>query len=1006
MNQAVTISDDSSSDDGNGENRYEIIRSPGNIIAISSSDEEVVFVKNENREWVKMEHESLVKDEHGSLDKENKPNIRSLTKKVTTLPTKISYHRNDCTLPIYELLLPMVNTTKKEKEDSISKTLEELTRSPPHPSLVCSAVPKFVKENKSFVVDTTKLKLESNLVADDCGSWIDNGKHRFHYTIDEEDLYIRTGRGLAMNTSDSSITLHRTYYSNKSASDFRRIISFVTDNIGNRLPLSKVEYVFEEQAHDFVIKSHGNNKKKDAPFSRTKPSTYQEIKASLKTKQPRIVLDEVSKNNGGIMKAKCASILPRNITQIYNANKDLNNEKGIVNTDPYNSLILMCKEQDKNSATAFVRKVECAPEPIVVLATDHQIYDVVKFCTHPVRFSVLQADPTFDLGEFSITTTQYEHLMLINRRSGKHPAMLGPMLMHQRKLKPTYKVLTEYLANKNPEFKKLAVIGTDGEINLAEAFTETCDDVMHLQCFIHFKNNIKDHLKKVGISEAEKILTMADLFGQQVGSYLEEGIVDSDHVLEYRTRLESLKDVWLTRLGQKGIELHEWFMTYKANIMETTMLRPIRTKAGLGSPPTQFVTNRVECINHLIKLETGKHSRPDAFVDNVKKLVDRQKEMVKYAIINKGPYKLHPSLSHMEMSDSVWFSLTEDEKEGYMESILAKELWNLDDALLDDTIPHIGEDELIDPLTASYSTVPPVSRVVPTSASTNGLDILASAVLSIQSEVPPIDQKSLDVSLEEFKGAYPTQSPAIIEGIYHKATKIINSNTLMTFAPGCDKYARRVASTRLNESHRVLRGKSKGDYKCDKLCPHWQGMKLCSHSVAAAQSNGELKFYLNRKRKSSKISVTPLVRTDMPLCPGSKFNTSSKRKKVAKIPIEQRVKKTYNSPNAPNTNPFVVKKMTNQISKCQGCRGSLRDGSDKIPPPPYDFCVSRMERRPYHDKTGILRTPAKESNAHYHLTLNCVSEDNPSFQAAFLEVPIDIGLTESHFSYIKKEFKK
>ena len=42
---------------------------------------------------------------------------------------------------------------------------------------------------------------------------------------------------------------------------------------------------------------------------------------------------------------------------------------------------------------------------------------------------MLSIDPTFELGAFSVTTTTYEHLNLIDRRSGVSPVMIGPLLI-------------------------------------------------------------------------------------------------------------------------------------------------------------------------------------------------------------------------------------------------------------------------------------------------------------------------------------------------------------------------------------------------------------------------------------------------------------------------------------------------------------------------------------------------------------------------------------------------
>ena len=102
-------------------------------------------------------------------------------------------------------------------------------------------------------------------------------------------------------------------------------------------------------------------------------------------------------------------------------------------SDPYYALVLQCKEDDKAKETTFVRKVVAAPEPAAVLAFDWQMKDIAKFCTDPRHFSVFQVDPTFDLGPFSVTATQYEHLLLVNRQNGKHPVMVGPCSFIRKK---------------------------------------------------------------------------------------------------------------------------------------------------------------------------------------------------------------------------------------------------------------------------------------------------------------------------------------------------------------------------------------------------------------------------------------------------------------------------------------------------------------------------------------------------------------------------------------------
>lgn len=120
------------------------------------------------------------------------------------------------------------------------------------------------------------------------------------------------------------------------------------------------------------------------------------------------------------MHGRSAGAWPRNVTQAYNIKKTTSTKTSPVTSndhcaDPYLSLVIQCKEQEKDGKTAYIRNVICAPEPVVLLMKDEQLDDLVKFCTNKVNFGVFQADPTFNLGPFSVTTTQYEHLLLLNR---------------------------------------------------------------------------------------------------------------------------------------------------------------------------------------------------------------------------------------------------------------------------------------------------------------------------------------------------------------------------------------------------------------------------------------------------------------------------------------------------------------------------------------------------------------------------------------------------------------
>ena len=93
--------------------------------------------------------------------------------------------------------------------------------------------------------------------------------------------------------------------------------------------------------------------------------------------------------------------------------------------------MLECK-LTQGSNDAFVRDVKAAPSPQCVLLFDWQLNDMELFLTNNHHFGVLTVDTTFNLGEFYVTVVTYPQLMLQDVTMGKHPKMVGPVLVHQQ----------------------------------------------------------------------------------------------------------------------------------------------------------------------------------------------------------------------------------------------------------------------------------------------------------------------------------------------------------------------------------------------------------------------------------------------------------------------------------------------------------------------------------------------------------------------------------------------
>ena len=139
--------------------------------------------------------------------------------------------------------------------------------------------------------------------------------------------------------------------------------------------------------------------------------------------------------SGGIQNVRSGSELPRTVQQArYLQKKQMIQGKPTTtqNADTLAAIMQQCKETSAGPH-AYIRVVQAAPETVCVLATDQQISDLVRFCTNPDDFSVLTVDPTFNLGPFNVTPMTYENRLVTNKE-GKHPLLLGPVVIHQTKI--------------------------------------------------------------------------------------------------------------------------------------------------------------------------------------------------------------------------------------------------------------------------------------------------------------------------------------------------------------------------------------------------------------------------------------------------------------------------------------------------------------------------------------------------------------------------------------------
>ena len=325
-----------------------------------------------------------------------------------------------------------------------------------------------------------------------------------------------------------------------------------------------------------------------------------------------------------------------------------------------------CKSAEKSEV--FVQNVTCAPEPMAVLCNEQQLRDIERFCCDSFNFGILGIDPTFNLGDFSVTPIVYQNLLLQNSHTGKSPLMLGPLLVHYRKEYRNYHYFLSTLCALNRKIAAVKAVGTDGEKNLVDTFHQAA----HIRCFRHLQQNVDMHLREQQFPTSMIKEYIHDIFGwsETSGTY-HEGLVDCCDSIVFDASLTSLKETWdemeieafSDRKSHKP-QFHQWFVKWKSEDFRNCTLRYLREDIGLGSPPKAFYTNNSESINALLKQCTGyKKQQWALFNDKMKEAVLQQQREIEKAIIGYGEYRLRPQYSSLTVSVEKWFRMSIEQRQ-------------------------------------------------------------------------------------------------------------------------------------------------------------------------------------------------------------------------------------------------------------------------------------------------------------------------------------------------------
>ena len=619
---------------------------------------------------------------------------------------------------------------------------------------------------------------------------------------------------------------------------------FPLDYNDNIQHLAFVQYSFDRNEHPIDIPPHGNSKHMKNAFRRTKPSTLKLMKNMVTSNnRPLKVLRDVENMRGGVMHAKLSCDLPRNRRQVYNlksavkVDEGSSSNSGILRSDTLAQIMNTCK-QTCSSSDAFIRSVEAAPEPMCVLSTDQQLADLERFCMGAPS-SVLSIDPTFNLGPFNVTPTTF-HNLLVENSNGQKPIVLGPVLIHQTKTFRPFHYFASTLIRLNPKLVGLKSFGTDGEPELIKAFEVCFPSAIHLRCTNHIRQNVKEKLSALGIPQSAYKEFLNDIFGVQRGSHFEAGLIDASSEASFMKAMSYLKEKW-NNLEKSCIshsshpQFYSFFSKYKAPTILKCVLPEVRKKAGID-PKLKFTTNISESINKVIKSEVEwKESKLPVLIDHLKTITEQHISELEKAVIERGEWHFIPSFGFLKVLDATWFSMEQGAKEKHMKKVLTCKV-------------EVASTEPSASMRTTSSVSVPVEKC--------GLKKIAQSTLS---------------------------------GIWEKADSLLKSEGSIVRAPWIsDDKARLVQSSSSPHPHIVKTYGKKQLYCCDEKCLMYKGFSLCSHVIAVAQHNGDLRAFLANLNDACEPNLTAIACQGLPTGIAGRKGGVPKRKRKGAAVIESR----------------------------------------------------------------------------------------------------------------------
>ena len=821
---------------------------------------------------------------------------------------------------------------------------------------LCKEKPVSVRSNAVFIVDLESIDVRS-LYADDNGVWTVSTPRRYFRVLMEDG---RVNDISSAHKDDYTHLLKRQYGKHhatfvEKGVHFQRIISTVQNKKGQRCRYAVVQYILRDGFEtDIVVHPHGNTRKTKRPFFKTDPTLLEKIKEEPLESKPKRVYTQLMEDSGGPLYSTSASTEPRNVQQIYSIRKALKESQ---KEDDFTHLLSQVKE------SAFVHDLTIDSKSVqYVLASEKQLKDLEVFCTNPEKYSVFCIDSTYNVGNFYVTNTCFQNFKIVHadgKYRGRHPYEIGPTFVHTERGTNNFVGFFSSLVRMNPCLKNIQAIGSDGDEAVMNSILICFQDAKNLLCSAHKKDDIQRKLKKdFLVRDAVVSHILADVFGRAQGAISEQGLIDSMSNTEFDGKLMRLNATWECLCPG----FHEWFLRYEAESFKLHLIRGITQSAHLEG---HFTNNQTESVNNNVKDWLGRKGNLSFAVANtrIEELVTSQQQEFEISVYGNGSYEMAESFDALREKRHMWNSMSAEERRNALQKFWKSPL-------------IVARPRQSSPFSPTFADKVPLQH----------------DTMRDESSTEKHYEKKLSMNVEncELSGC----SQDLLKDIWGKAEKLIKSPDGIVNAPGFDgvfvqHYDEK--STR-NVPPQLITWTKAGKFVCG--CCLYTSVKVCQHTIAASESKGKLRDFLQwRKKQSVSTGMTDLVMTG--IASGRKGKVLKPRK-GGRTPLDKETPAVQQErepliestatdetlsalEDAEKDTPFeLIYLFQTKAQSCYGCSVKFNR------PKETNSLIIRKHCEREFTVQGVKKT--RYQYAYFHMKSKCVLQKCPQYEQKSLKV--------------------